>query len=135
MANDDNQKWELPPNLRIDNPAVKVQADQMRRDLEKRAISPFARLSPTEFAKVRAYARIQHLTRALQEVERRIQTERGKETSRQLHEAKTALQARLAENLAVVGNYALAAELAPDKAHRDEFAAKARASFERPSFP
>jgi hypothetical protein len=107
----------------------------MRRDLEKRAISPFARLSPTEFARIRAKARIQHLGRSLRLVDQQLQSERGRDTVHKLMEARKALADRLAENLAVVGDFALAAELAQDKAHRDEYAAKARASFERPAFP
>lgn len=135
MAHDDNAKWELPAPLRITNPLVKLQADEMRKQLEPRAVSPFARLSPTEFARLRARGRIQHLTQSLQTVEQQLQASRGVEEHRNLNEAKRALQARLAENLAVIGNFALAAEIAPDKAHRDEYAAKARASVERPVFP
>lgn len=126
MANDDNEVWHLPEPLRITNPKVAEQAAQMRKDLEPRAISPFARLSPREFAKQRARGRIQHLTRSLQVVERQLRHSRGREEHHNLQEAKKALRARLAENLAVIGNYALAAELAPDPAKQQEYAKEIR---------
>lgn len=124
MASDDNEKWELPPELRIDNPAVKVQSDQMRRDLEKRAVSPFARLSPKEFARIRAQARIEHLTSALREIEQRLSVERGRVAHHNLRAARTALRTRLAENLAVLEQWALAADIHPDEAHRQEYLKK-----------
>lgn len=123
MANDDNQKWHLPEALDINkNPAVRVQAARMAKDLEPRAVSPFARLSPQAFARVRARARIRHLTEALQQVDRELKTNRGVDYGRQLQEARVALRGRLAENLAIVGNYALAAELEPDLAKQQEYA-------------
>lgn len=125
MANEDSEKWFLPAALDINkNPAVMLQAIQMRKDLEPRAVSPFARLSPTEFAKVRARSRIQHLTRALQQVEEQLRGSRGVVEHHNLNAAKRALQTRLAENLAVLENWALAAEIHPDEAHRREYAKK-----------
>lgn len=126
MPNDDNEKWELPPNLRMDNPVVAAQAEQMRSELSKRAVSPFARLSPTEFAKIRAHSRIEHLTRSLRLVEKQLQESKGREEHHNLHEAQNALRARLAENLAIIGNYGLAAEIEPDPAKQLEYAQKIR---------
>lgn len=126
MPNDDNEKWELPAPLRISNPLIKLRADEMRKQLEPRAVSPFARLSPTEFAKVRARDRIKHLTASLQKVDRELRTTKGRDSSRELHEARNALAARLAENLAVLGNFALAAEIHPEVAHRREYAQQVR---------
>lgn len=127
MANEDSEKWHLPEALDINkNPLVKLQAEQMRQELSKRAVSPFARLSPEEFAKNRALGRIEHLTKALQQVEQKLRQSRGREEHRQLNEAKVALKTRLAENLAVIENYALAAELHPDPAHQQEYAKKIR---------
>lgn len=122
---DDNTKWHLPEALDINkNPAVMFQALQMRKDLEPRAISPFARLSPTEFAQIRARGRIQHLSQSLQQVEGQLRDSRGREEHHNLNAAKRALQTRLAENLAVLENWALAAEIHPDEAHRLEYAKK-----------
>lgn len=127
MANDDNTKWFLPEALDINkSPLVKLQADQMHKDLEKRVVSPFARLSPAEFAKVRARARIEHLVQSLQQVEAEIKVNKGRVYAKRLYEARDALRTRLAENLAVVGNFALAAEVHPDPAHREEYAKKLR---------
>lgn len=122
MANDDTQQWHLPKPLQISNPKVAEAAAQMRKDLEPLAVSPFARLSPQEFARLRAQARIRHLTGALQQVDREIKTNRGVDSGRQLQEARVALRGRLAENLAIIGNYALAAELEPDLAKQQEYA-------------
>lgn len=123
MANDDTEQWHLPEALDINkNPVAKLLASQMRADLEPRAVSPFARLSPQEFALVRARARIPHLAQALQQVDQEIRQNRGVVYGRRLQEARNALSARLAENLAIVGNYALAAELHPDPRYRQEYA-------------
>lgn len=130
MANDDTEQWHLPKPLQISNPKVAEAAAQMRKDLEPRTVSPFARLSPIEFGKIRARARIDHLFSALRQVDEEIKVNRGRDRSHQLHEARTALRSRLAENLAIVGNFALAAEITPDKRYADEYATKARASFE-----
>lgn len=130
MANDDQEVWHLPAPLRVSNPKIAEQAAEMRKDLEPRVVSPFARLSPQEFARIRARGRIGHLTTALRQVDQEIKDNRGRDHARKLHEARKALAARLSENLAIVGNYALAAELAPDKRYRDEYAAKARALIE-----
>lgn len=126
MANDDNQKWEMPAALRLDNPLVQEQSIELRKQLEARAVSPFARRSPQEFALIRARARIPHLTRALQQVDQEIKENRGVVYGRKLQEARDALAARLAENLAIVGNYALAAELHPDPRYRQEYAKQVR---------
>lgn len=130
MANDDTEQWHLPKPLQITNPKVAEQAAEMRADLEPRVVSPFARLSPQEFARIRARGRIDHLTTALRQVDQEIKANRGRVYALKLREARNALAARLAENLAIIGNYALAAELAPDKRYRDEYAAKARAAIE-----
>lgn len=133
MANSDSERWYLPEALDIKkSPLVKAQAEQMRRDLEKRAVSPFARLSPQEFAKVRARARIEHLVLALNQVDQEIRTNRGREQGQRLQEARSALAARLAENFAVLGNLALAAEIHPDAAHRAEYAKQFRKEVETP---
>lgn len=122
MANDDTQQWHLPKPLQISNPKVAAAAAEMRKDLEPRAVSPFARLSPQQFARIRAQARIRHLTEAMQQVDREIKTNRGVDYGHQLQEARIALRSRLAENLAIAGNYALAAELEPDLAKQQEYA-------------
>lgn len=130
MASNDSERWHLPEPLGITkNPMVKIQADQMRHELEKRAVSPFARLSPEEFAKVRARSRIQHLYRSLRLVEEQLRQSRGRVEHLNLNAARDALKTRLAENLAVVGNYALAAELHPDEAHRLEYVKQIRNDF------
>jgi broad specificity phosphatase PhoE len=127
MANDDNEKWSLPAVLDINkNPAVREQAAELRKQLEPRAVSPFARLSPQEFARIRARNRIPHLTSALQQVEQEIKVNRGVVYGRQLQEARDALRARLAENLAILQNFALAAEIHPDPRYRQEYAKQFR---------
>lgn len=122
MANDDNQKWELPPNLRIDNPAVRLQAAQMRKDLEPRAVSPFARLSPQEFARIRARGRIDHLTRALNQVDAELKEHFDPNRRTSLKEARNSLAIRLAENLAIIERYDLAHEIDPRPEYREVYA-------------
>lgn len=123
MANDDNQKWHLPAPLDINkNPAVKLAAAQLRKELEPRAVSPFARLSPTEFAKVRARGRIQHLSHALQQVDAELRTHLDPNLRTKLKEARKALAIRLSENLVILGRFDLAAELDPRPEHQAEYA-------------
>lgn len=123
MANDDQEVWHLPKPLQISNPKVAAAAAEMAKDLSARAVSPFARLSPQEFARVRASARIPHLAQALQQVDQEIKQNRGVVYGRKLQEARRALMGRLAESLATAGDYSLAAEVAPDLEKAREYAA------------
>jgi len=121
MANDDKEQWHLPAALRITNPKVAEEAAQMRLELARRINSPFARLTPEEFALARATARIEHLEQALLMVQAEERNTRGKESRRQLAEARAGLLARIAENLAVLGQYDLAAAVHPDPGHQAEY--------------
>ncbi len=127
MNEDPNAKWELPPNLRITSPKVQEEVIQLRKQLEPRAVSPFARLSPQEFERNRATARIHHIADDLHRVEEALKTNRGADSHKKLKEARYALAARLAENLSIVGRYDLAAEIAPDPAQQKEYAAVVQA--------
>lgn len=123
MANDDSEKWFLPDALDINkNPAVRLQSAQMRTELEKRAVSPFARLSPEEFARIRARGRIEHLSQALQQVHVELQTHLDPHLRIQLKEARNALAIRLAENLAILERYDLATEIDPRPEYREQYA-------------
>ena len=122
MANDDNTKWELPEPLRMTNPLVRLQSAQMRTELEKRAVSPFARLSPQEFARIRARGRIEHLARALELVDEGLKTHLDPATRVKLKSARHALSIRLAENLAIVERYDLATEIDPRPEYREQYA-------------
>lgn len=122
MANDDNEQWHLPEPLRMSNPKVALASAQMRTELEKRAVSPFARLSPQEFARIRARGRIEHLSQALQQVYVELQTHLDPRLRIQLKEARNALAIRLAENLAVVERFDLACEVDPRPEYREQYA-------------
>lgn len=122
MANDDNEQWHLPEPLRITNPQVALAAAQMQKDLSKRVVSPFARLSPEQFARSRAQGRIEHLSRALQQVDRELRTRFDPRNRSRLKEARQALAIRLAENFAVIGRYDLAVELDPRPEYQREYA-------------
>lgn len=122
MANDDNEQWFLPEPLRMSNPKVALASAQMRTDLEKRAVSPFARLSPQEFARIRARGRIEHLARALELVDEGLKTHLDPATRVNLKNARRALSIRLAENLAVIDRYDLACELDPRPEYREQYA-------------
>lgn len=127
MANEDNEKWELPEPLRITNEQVAAQALEMAKELKPKAVSPFARLSPQEFERIRATARVSHIADDLHRVEDKLKTSRGKDSVQKLREARHALAKRLAENLATIGRYDLAAGIAPDPEQQKEYAEVVRA--------
>ena len=124
MANDDNEQWQLPESLRLTNPKTVAAAAELRKQLEPKAISPFAHFSPEVFAQNRALARINHLTRALQQVRTELRTARGRYSVQKLHEAEVSLSIRLAENYAVLGHYATAAQLDPRPEYKAEYQSK-----------
>lgn len=127
MANEDNEKWELPEPLRITNEQVAAQALEMVKELKPKAVSPFARLSPQEFERIRATARVSHIADDLHRVEGELRTSRGKDSVQKLREARHALAKRLAENLAITGRYDLAAQVTPDPEQQKEYAGVVRA--------
>lgn len=116
------EKWELPDNLKISNPDVARIAAQMRRELQARAISPFARLSPKESNRLRARGRIEHLTNALQQVDAELKVHLDPRRRLALKEARTSIAIRLAENLAIVERYDLACEVDPRPEYREQYA-------------
>jgi hypothetical protein len=76
--------------------------------------------------RIRATARIPHLLDDLNRVDAELAFSRGKDSVRKLREAREALSIRLAENLAIVGRYDLAAEIEPRSEHQKDYAKKAR---------
>lgn len=119
--NEDNEKWQLPPQLRITDPKVAEEAAKMQEQLEQRIASPFARLSPEEFAVARAHQRIKFLSHSLEMIGQSLAQTRGRNETAQLKEAQGAIATRLAEALATTGQLSLAAQIHPDKAHREEY--------------
>lgn len=121
MANDDREQWFLPEALRISNPRVAEAAAELQRQLKGKIQSPFGRVSPREFAKNRAAARIQHLSQSLAAVEQQMRQRLGPYETKQLERAHNALSIRLAENLAVAGRPDLAYEVEPRKQYKKQY--------------
>ena len=112
-----DEKWTLPKALKIDDPKVQERAEIMREDLAQRSQSPFASLSPAEHARVRAAQIASEMQADLD----RINGELKKHPVDELKSARVAIAAQLAEQYAVIGRYDLAAQLHPNKAHREEY--------------
>lgn len=122
MQPSDEGKWELPEALRITDPLVLAQSEQMRTELTKRAQSPFAHLSPQEQERHQAGIMATHLEGELQHLSEQIVkvlTVGGGDLD-ELAEAKKAIAARLAEAYASLGRYDLAFEIDPRSEHRAE---------------
>lgn len=119
-------KWELPPKLRIDNPEVLKQAEEMRAELAQRTQTPFASLSPQEHALANAATIVKDLKRAFIHVNNQITAllTTGADRVGKLEElkaARLAISGRMAEAYATLGRFDLAAEHAPVPAVRDEY--------------
>lgn len=123
MNEDQNQQWHLPANLDVTkSEKAALLSAELRKQLAPRAVSPFARQSPQEFERTRARDRISHIYDDLRRVEAELKTSRGRNAVRELNEARIALAHRLAENLATIGGYTLAAQVEPDPEQKKEYA-------------
>lgn len=122
MKLSDDGKWELPEQLRITDPLVLAQSEQMRAELSKRAQSPFAHLTPHEAERHNAGIMATHLEGELQHLSEqiaRVLTVGGGDLI-ELTEARKAISARLAEAYATLGRFDLAYEVDPRPEHRAE---------------
>src|SRR5438132_1043395 len=72
MQSSDEGKWKLPERLRISDPDVLAQSEQMRAELSKRVQSPFAHLSPHEAERHNAGLMATHLEGELQHLNEQI---------------------------------------------------------------
>lgn len=123
MKPSDDGRWELPEQLRISDPLVLAQSEQMRAELSKRAQSPFAHLTPHEAERHNAGIMATHLEGELQHLNEQIgraivsYSDGGMD---ELKEAKMAIAARLAEAYATLGRFDLAYEVDPRPEHRAE---------------
>jgi len=109
---------ELPDSLKISNPQVLEQAEQMRADLIQRANSPFARMSPQEQTRARAFKISEELQNDLDIISEQIA--RG-EATHELKAAQFTIASQLAEQLAITGNYERAYEIDPREEYRAEY--------------
>lgn len=124
MQPSDSEKWELPERLRLTNPDVLAQSEQMRADLSKRAQSPFAHLSPHDAERHNAGIIATHLEGELQHLNEelgRAITTYADDRLNELLEAQKAVSARLAESYATLGRYDLAAQTTPHQEQRKEY--------------
>jgi hypothetical protein len=122
MPNEDNEQWHLPAALRIDNPKVVAESIELQKRLKPKVISPFARLSPTEFARERAKVRVQHLWEAVKATTMQQNQHASHRDLRELRNAQRALYIRLAENYAILGEFKVAAEYDPRPEYQREYA-------------
>lgn len=122
MQPSDDGKWELPERLRITDPDVLAQSEQMRADLSKRAQSPFAHLTPQEAERHNAAIMATHLEGERQHLNelKGMALTVGRVDIDVLTEAHKAISARLAEAYATLGRFDLAAEVDPRPEHRAE---------------
>lgn len=121
MPNDDEVQWFLPAALQISNPKVAAEAAELRKRLAPTAVSPFAHLSPIQFAQNRAKSRVQHLGRSLEAVTMQMRSGIGRHELKELQKAHEALRIRLAENLAILGEWQYAASVEPREEYRKEY--------------
>lgn len=124
MQPSDDGKWNLPERLRISDPEVLAQSEQMRAELSKRVQSPFAHLSSQEYERHNAGIMATHLELERQHLGEQINDVFSGKMPGDLHEftaAHGAISARLAEAYATLGRYDLAAETTPDEAQRKEY--------------
>lgn len=123
MKPSDDGRWELPEQLRITDPLVLAQSEQMRAELSKRAQSPFAHLTPHEAERHNAGIMATHLEGELQHLNEQIGRAIVSYSDGDLDvlkEAKMAIAARLAEAYATLGRFDLAYEVDPRPEHRAE---------------
>ncbi len=124
MQPSDTERWELPERLRITDPDVLAQSEQMRADLSKRVQSPFAHLSQDETERHNAGIMATHLEGERQHLQEQINEVFNGQLPGELYEftaAHHATSSRLAETYATLGRYDLAAETTPDEARRAEY--------------
>jgi hypothetical protein len=100
---------------------AKSDAEQAR--LATMAALPFGGMSPQEVERARSWTIIESLRGALEELEKLVGEAlvSGRDDLQELQTSRTALRHQLAERLAIVGRYDLAAEIEPDPVYQDEY--------------
>lgn len=115
-------KWELPERYRL-TPELLAKSDAEQARLAAMSALPYGGMSPQDAERARSWTIIDSLRNTLSELERMIgeAVVTGREDLEELKESRQALRHRMAERLAIVGRYDLAAEIEPDPAYFDEY--------------